>query len=197
MGSGPSRQNVIDSRWWETKAQKMLISTTHPGRVKAICSLLPFEDERTAVQLLKARPDLDTLFTLHFKHQDLCMEHRIDPSNLTADFKANEIWRVLRMPVGYGEPPWDWNWQPPLSGTASKIADELQAAVCRAVFRVPFLGLIKWALGYNAFHVRSLFDAVCNVRDSLRRAVLDAPGTEDTFAQVEKVSQQYPVLNKC
>ena len=65
------------------------------------------------------------------------------------------------MPLGYGEPPWDWNWQPPLLGTASKIADEFHAAVCRAVFRIPFIDFVKWALGFNALFVRSLFNAVC------------------------------------
>ena len=83
----------------------MLITTTNPGKVEAICLLLPFEDGKTAVRLLKARPDLDTLFALHCKYQDLCEEQRVDPSSLTVDFKANEIWRVLRMPVEYGESP--------------------------------------------------------------------------------------------
>ena len=81
----------------------MLINTTNPGKVEVIYSLLPFEDRKTAVRLLKARPDLDTLFALYCKYHDLCEEQRADPSSLTVDFKANKIWRVLRMPVEYGE----------------------------------------------------------------------------------------------
>ena len=188
MGSGPSREDVIVSKWWEAKAQKVLISTTKPGKVEVICSLLPFEDEKTAIRLLKARTDLDTLFALHCKYQDLSMEQRADPSSLTVDSKANELWRVLRMPAGGGKFPWDWNWQPPLLGTASTIADEFYTAVCRAVFRIPFLDLVKWVLGYDSLFVGSLFDAVCEVRNSLQREILQGPQIKDIYLEVEKVS---------
>jgi hypothetical protein len=188
MGSGASREDVIGSKWWEAKAQKMLITTTNPGKVEVICSLLPFEDGKAAVRLLKARPDLDTLFALHCKYQGLCEEQRADPSSLTVDFKANEIWRVLRMPAGYSESPWDSNWQPPLSGTASKIADEFYTAVCRAVFRIPFFDLVKCALGYNDLFVKSLFANVYDVRDRLRREIEHSSETKDVYLEVEKVS---------
>jgi len=188
MGSGASREGVIASKWWEAKAQKMLMTTTNMGKVEVICSLLPVKDEKTAIRLLKARPDLDTLFALHCRYQDLSKEQRVDPSNLAVDFKANELWRKFRIPLGYSESPWDWNWEPLHAGTASEIADEFHAAVCRAVFRIPFLDFVKWALGYRAPFVTSLFDAVCDVRDRLQRAILDVLGTKDIYVEVEKVS---------
>ncbi|KAH6666053.1 hypothetical protein B0J14DRAFT_568641 [Halenospora varia] len=53
--------------------------------------------------------------------------------------------------------PWDWNWQPPLSGDPRGVADEFHMAACRAVFRVPFLDFVKLALGYdNALFVKRL-----------------------------------------
>jgi hypothetical protein len=64
MGSGASRVGVIASKWWEAKAQKMLMATMNMGKVEVICSLL-FIDEKIAIRLLKARPDLDKLFALH------------------------------------------------------------------------------------------------------------------------------------
>lgn len=138
MGSGASRENVITSKWWEAKAQKMLMTTT-VGKVEVVCSLLPLEDERTVIELLKARPDIDTLFVLHCRDRGLSKEKCADPSDLTVDSKANEVWQKLRMSLRYGKSPWDWNWQPRLSGTASKIANEFHTAFCRAVFQIPFL----------------------------------------------------------
>jgi len=53
MGSGAFHEKMIASKWWETKAQKMLITTTI-GKVEVICSLLPLEDGKFVVKLLKA-----------------------------------------------------------------------------------------------------------------------------------------------
>jgi len=189
MGSGASREDVIDSKWWEAKAQQILVTTTNIGKVEVICSLIPFEDEKIAIRLLKGRPDLDTLFVLHCRYQDLYKEERAEPSNLTADFKAKELWRVIRMPLGYGESPWDWNWQSPLSGTPSEIANEFHSAISRAIFRVPFFDFVKYTLGYsNALFVKSLISAVCDVRDSLQREIQHSPHTKDIYLEVEKVS---------
>lgn len=110
MRSRHSQEKVIASKWWEAKAQEMLKTTTTIGKLDVICSLLPVEDEKTAIRLLRARPDLDTLFALNCRYQDLSKEQRADPSTLTVDFKANELWRNFRMPPEYGESPWDWNW---------------------------------------------------------------------------------------
>lgn len=46
----------------------MLVTTTDPSKVKAICSLLPFNDEEAAIQLLKSRLDLDLLFALNYSY---------------------------------------------------------------------------------------------------------------------------------
>jgi hypothetical protein len=190
----PRRSNdkVIASKWWEAKAQEMLKSTRHIGQVEVAYSLLPMEDEKTAIRLLKERPDLDTLCALHCRYQDLSKEQRTDPSKLAVDFKANELWRNLRLPLGYGESPWDWDWQPPLSGIASEIADEVHMAVCRAVFRVPFLDFVKWALGSDALFIRSLFNAIRDVRDRLQREIRDIPRTKDIYFKVQKVRWQNP-----
>ncbi|TVY37821.1 hypothetical protein LOCC1_G008416, partial [Lachnellula occidentalis] len=155
------------------------------AKVEVICSLFPVKDEKTAIGLLKARPDLDTLFALHCKYQDLSKDRRADPSNLTVVFKANELWRKFRMPLGYGESPWDWNWQPPRSGIASKIADEFHAAVGRAIFRIPFFDFVKWALGSDALCIG--INAVLDVRDSLQKTILDVPGTKNIYVEVEKI----------
>jgi hypothetical protein len=190
MGSGASRQDVIDSKWWEAKAQQMVTTTTDTGKVKVICSLIPFMDEAILLGLLMGRSDLDTLFTLHCK-QNIPLQQSGDPSKLTDDIKAQELWQALRFP-GYGV-PWDRNWQPPLSGDPYKIADEFHAAVCRAVFRVPPLDFVKCALGYNskAVSAEALLNAACEVRNSLRRAFQDRPETKDTYLKVEKVSNHH------
>lgn len=182
-----SSEDVIASRWWEAKAQKMLMTTTNTDKVKVICSLLPVENEEITIRLLKARPDLDTLFALHCGDQDPSKE-RADPLALTVDFKANELWRKFKMPRGYGESPWDWNWQSPLLGTASEIADKFHAAVCRAVFRIPFLDFVKWALGSDALFVGSLFNTVCDVCDRLQSEIASIPGRKNVYVEVEKVS---------
>lgn len=180
---------MIDSKWWEAKAQQKLVTTTTTGKVEVICSLIPFEDERIALRLLKARSDLDILFTLHYRGQKIPGEQSVYPSD---DFKATELWRVLRFPPGYGV-PWDRNWQPPLSGDPYEIADEFHAAVCRAVFRVPPLDFVKCALGYNskAISAESLLNAACEVRNSLRRTFQDRPETKDTYLKVGRVSNHH------
>jgi hypothetical protein len=190
MGSGASREGVIDSKWWEAKAYRMLITTTTTGEVELICSLIPFIDETTLLGLLSRRSDLDTLFILHCT-QNGPEQQSGDPSKLTDDIKAQELWRALRFPSGY-RAPWDWNWQLPLSGDPRKIADDFHAAVCRAVFRVPLFDFVKCALGYSkALFIESLLNAVRDVRTSLQSAFRDRPETKDIYIKVEKVSKHY------
>ncbi|KAH6672618.1 hypothetical protein B0J14DRAFT_77801 [Halenospora varia] len=188
MGSGSSR---LETRWWEAEAQQKVITTTNIGKVEVICSLIPGLDGTTMIGHLKARSDLDTLFALHCRTQNLPTEQPADPSDLTADVKANELWRVLQTPTGYSEPPWNWNWQPPLEGVPSEIAADFHATVCRAIFRVPFFDFVKCALGYStkAHFVGSLLHAACNVRDGLRRTFQERPWTKDIYIEVEKASK--------
>lgn len=188
MGSGASREDVIASKWWEAKAHRMLITTTSTRDVELICALIPFVDEMTLLGLLSRRSDLDTLFTLHCKQN---VQQSGDPSKLTDDIKAQELWRALRFPSGY-RAPWDWNWQPPLSGDPSKIADDFHAAVCRAVFRVPLFNFVRYALGYSkALSIESLLIATRDVRTSLQSKFQHRPETKDTYIKVEKVSEHH------
>jgi hypothetical protein len=190
MGAGASRQDVVDSKWWEAEAHRMLITTTSIRNVELISTLIPFIDETTLLGLLSRRSDLDTLFTLHCK-QNGPEQQSGDLSKLTADIKAQGLWRALRFPSGY-RAPWDWNWQPPLSGDPRKIADDFHAAVCRAVFRVPLFDFVKCALGYSkALFIESLLNAVRDVRTSLQSAFQDRPKTKDTYMKVEKVSKHH------
>jgi hypothetical protein len=78
LGSGASREDVITSRWWDAEARKMLI-TAMIGKVKVLCSLLPREDEKTAIKYLKGRPDLDMLLALHYRDQDFSREQHAAP----------------------------------------------------------------------------------------------------------------------
>ena len=64
--------------------------------------------------------------------------------------------------------------------------DKFYFAVCRAVFWIPFLDLVKWSLGYNTLFVGSLFSVVRDVRDKLRRAILDVPGTIEVYLKSKK-----------
>jgi len=84
-----------------------MLTTNTINKIEVIYSLLPLENEKTVIKLLKARLDLDTVFARHCRNQDLSKEQRIDLSNLTVDFKANELWRVLQMPLEYSGSPWD------------------------------------------------------------------------------------------
>ena len=188
MGSTSSR---FERRWWEAEAQRKVATTKSIGKVEVICSLIPGVDEMALIDYLKERSDLDTLFALHFKYQNLSGDQREDPSALTVDFKANELWRLLRMPPGCGEAPWDWNWHPTLEGVPSEIAAEFHAAVCQAVFRIPFSDFVKSALGYNtkAHFLNSLVDAVCDVRANLRTEYQGCPRTQEIYVEVEKVSK--------
>ena len=188
MGSGSSR---CETRWWEAKAQRKVVTTKNTGKVEVICSLIPGVDEVAMVGYLKERSDLDTLFARHCRYQDLSKEQRADPPNLPVDFKANELWRTLRMPQGYGEAPWNWNWQPPLEGIPSEIAAEFHAAVSQATFRIPFFDFVKYALGYTtkACFLNNLLDGVCDIRDKLRREFVNHPQVKEIYVTVEKVSK--------
>ncbi|PVH76118.1 hypothetical protein DL98DRAFT_657703 [Cadophora sp. DSE1049] len=144
------------------------------------------------VGYFKERSDLDTLFARHCRYQDLSKEQRADPSNLPVDFKANELWRVLQMPLEYNGSPWDWNWRPPLEGMPSKIAADFYATVCQAVFRIPFSDFVKYALGYTtkARFLNNLLDDVCDVRDNLRTEYQDRPRIQEIYVEVEKALNQ-------
>ena len=111
---------------------------------------------------------------------------------LTDDFKAKEVWRVLRFLSTSGA-SWDLNWQPPLAGDPQEIADQLHTAVSRAVFRVPLREWVKYALGYKAVVVESLLNSLCNVRDSIQTAIRDSPTIRHTYINVEKVRKQCSV----
>ncbi|KAH6704087.1 hypothetical protein BKA61DRAFT_660758 [Leptodontidium sp. MPI-SDFR-AT-0119] len=78
LGSGASREDVITSRWWDVEARKMLI-TAMISKVEVLCSLLPREDEKTAIKYLKGRPDLDMLLALHYRDQDFSREQHAAP----------------------------------------------------------------------------------------------------------------------
>ncbi|PVH70799.1 hypothetical protein DL98DRAFT_124038 [Cadophora sp. DSE1049] len=188
MGSGTSR---LENRWWEAEAQRTLLATGDTWKVEVICSLIPVVDEATLVSSLKARPDLEILFDLHCGYQNLSGDQNADSSPLTVDFKVNELLRVLRMPPGCGEIPWDRDWHLPLEGSASEIAAKIHAAVCQAVFRIPFSDLVKYALGYStrATSLNSLLDAVCDVRDTFRKKYRSHPGTQGIYIEVEAVSE--------
>jgi hypothetical protein len=83
--------------------------------------------------------------------------------------------------------PWDWNWQPPLSGDPRKIADDFHAAACGAVFRVPLFDFVKCALGYiKALFIESLLNTARDIRTSLQSAFRNRPETKDTYIKVEK-----------
>ena len=140
MGSASSR---FANRWWEAEAQRKVVTTKNIGRVEVICSLIPGVDEVAIVGYLKERSDLDTLF------QNLSRDQHEGPSNLSVDFKANELWRVLQMPLGYSGSPWDWNWRPPLEGMPSRITADFHATVCQVIFRISFSDFVKYALGYT------------------------------------------------
>jgi len=188
MGSGPSR---FETRWWEAEAQRKVVTTKNTGKVEVICSLIPGVDDMAMVGYLKERSDLDTLFALHSRHQNLSGDQRANPQALTVDCKANAIWRLLRMPPGCGEAPWDWNWHPPLEGIPSEIAAKFHATVCQAIFRIPFSDFVKCALGYStkAHFLNSLVDAVCDVRENLRTEYQDRPRIQEIYVKVEKVSK--------
>lgn len=194
MGSGTSRESVIDSEYWEAESQRILRTTTNTYKIEMICSLIPSKDEIALFKVLKARSDLDTIFARYCGSG----EQIVDLSR-TNNEKAAEIWRVLRYPPGYGV-SWDWNWQLPLSGDPCEIANEFHTAVCRAVFRVPLLDFVRCSFGYNskALSIKFLLDAVCKVRDSLRQAFQNHSERKDLFIRVQKVSKHHstetPVL---
>ena len=195
MGSASSR---VETRWWEAEAQRKVVTTKNAGKVEVICSLIPGVDEVAMVGYLKERSDLDTLFARRCRYQDLSREPRADPSNLPVDFKANELWRVLQMPLEYSGSPWDWNWRPPLEGVPSKIAADIHATVCQAIFRIPFSDFVKYALGYTtkARFLNNLLDGVCDIRDNLRTEYRNCPSIQDIYVEVEKVSKHRNPLKR-
>jgi hypothetical protein len=110
----------------------MLRTTTNTPKVKIIISFILFMEEADLLRLIKARSDLSTLFTL------CCKIHKLPVKQIigllpTDEDEAVEIWRVLRFPPGYCV-PWDWNWQPRLSGDPSEITNEFHSTVCGTVF---------------------------------------------------------------
>jgi hypothetical protein len=114
---------MIDSGWWEAKAHRMLTTAINTRKLELICSLIPGLDDKTLLRSVMGRPDLDTLFTLHCGRRKLPRHESENPSKVTDDIKAQELWRVLRPLSGY-HAPWDWNW--PLSGDPRQIADDFQ-----------------------------------------------------------------------
>ena len=88
-----------------------MLMTATIGKFKVICSFLLPEDEKTAIIYVKVRPDLDMLFA-RIADQDFSREQHADRSKMTVNSKAYELWRKFKVPLGYGQSPWNWNWQP-------------------------------------------------------------------------------------
>jgi hypothetical protein len=82
MGTGSSR---LETRWWEAEAQRKVSTTKNTDKVVVICSLIPGVDATTMVDRLKERSDLDTLFELYCRYQNLPAEQRANPSDLIVD----------------------------------------------------------------------------------------------------------------
>jgi hypothetical protein len=78
-----------------------------------------------------------------------------------------------------------------MAGNPPEIADQLHAAVSRAVFRVPLGDWVKYALGYKAVVVESLLASLCDIRDGLQMAFQDSPWTRHTYINIEKVRREY------
>ena len=188
MGSGASREAVIDSKWWEAKAKHALKNTTDRCKVKQICLLIPVQDDETLLRSLIERQDLDTLFQIYCGRREIRGYENENVSKVTRNIKAQELWRVLRPSSGYHA--MDWNW--PLSENPRQIADDFHAVVSRAVFGVPLFDFVKCALGYNsqALSVNSLLNDARDARNSLQIAIQD-PQTEDTYVEVEKVGYNH------
>ncbi|RFU32907.1 hypothetical protein B7463_g3430, partial [Scytalidium lignicola] len=165
------------------------MTTTNTHKVKLICSLILFLDDKTLLHTLVKRPDLDTLFALYCG-QELPGQGNNNCSQQIDNFKAQTLWRVLRFPSGYNS-PWDWNWQPWLLGDPCEIAGEFHTAVSRAIFQVPLFDFVQCALGYHskAISVGSLFSAVCDIRSILQGAIQDHPSIKDTYTKVEEILQ--------
>ena len=189
MGSGVSRQELLELRWWEPEALRKVVTTTDLGDVGNICSLIPFADEKLLTARLAARPDLDTLFVLHCRSH-YPVEQRADLSMLTDGFKANEVWQVLRS-LSSSKAAWDWNFQLPLAGNGQEIAHLLHTAISRAVFRVPLCSWVRYALGYKAIVVDSFLASLCDFRDGIQRAVQESPTTKHTYVNVAEVSKLF------
>lgn len=190
MGLGPSRQNTYNSTWLEKEAQHKLKTTKSMSKVETICSIVPFMDEKPPLSRLMRRSDLDILFLLHCKSQNPPVGQS-QALEMTNHMKAKELWRVLRCPSR--DAPWDWNWQPPLSGDPSEIAYDFHTIVSRAVFRVPLSDFVKCALGHStqAISVGALLSAVCDVRDSLQGSIHSLLETKKIYINVEKVSLRH------
>lgn len=187
MGSGSSR---LEKRQWEAKALQMLITTSNPEVVGLICSYIPWADETNLVDQLKRRSDLDTLFMLYCKPN--ISSDSGDITALGEGIKAREVWRVLRFPSG-NSAPWDWNWQPPLSGDPYEIANDFHTVVSRAMFRIPLLDLARFALGYNnAPYAKSLCSAARDVSSGLRTEFEYNRQAMDIYIDVEKVRIPFP-----
>ena len=193
MGSGSSRQETIESRWWEEKALDMLTKTSDTGKVGLICSFIPVSDESAMIGVLKERSDLETLVAIHCKSRERSKEQSVTSPTLTNEAVATELWRVLRFSSGY-QAPWDWDWRPPLFGDPCEIADEIHTVVTRAVFRIPTLDFVRYALGYEnkALFIRSLFGAVRDLCSTLQTRFNDHPEMQNTYVEVEKVSWWTP-----
>ncbi|KAH6696538.1 hypothetical protein BKA61DRAFT_662440 [Leptodontidium sp. MPI-SDFR-AT-0119] len=188
MGSGLSRQETVESRWWEEKALDMLTNTSDTGKVGLVCSFIPISDESAMIGVLKERSDLETLVAIHCKSRERSKEQSVTSPTLTDEAFATELWRVLRFSSGY-QAPWDWDWRPSLFGNPWEIADEFHTVVTRAVFRIPTLDFVRYALGYEdkAPFIRSLFSAVRDVCSNLRSRFNELPEMKNTYVKVEQI----------
>ena len=96
---------------------------------------------------------------------------------------------------GYGEAPWNWNWQPPLEENPSEIAAESHAAVCQATFRVPFFNFVKYAIEQARFLIiYSMVYVMFAITFGRDNKI--APPTQEIYVEVEKVSKHRNPLKR-
>ena len=185
--------DIIASRWWETKALQTLSTTTNLYEIRLICQHIPFADQNSPSVVLSQNwththdTFLTTLEAEHYAVSDHCVES----DGLSRDKKAEELVRLLMSDKRSSTPIQALFWCPPVpfsNKTPSSIAEEWISVFGSMLAEVSWEDWMSMALGHETIAICSLLERSQNTSVCLRKYMSGLESSKNKYYLVDSVS---------
>ena len=190
--------DIIVSRWWETKALQTLSTTTNLYEIRLVCQHIPFADQNSPSVVLSQNWTHmhDTFLTaLEAEHYHVS-DHYIESDGLSRDKKAEELVRLLMSGKRNSAPIKALFWCPPVpysNKTPSSIAEEWISVFGSMLAEVSWTDWMSMALGRETIAICSLLERSRNTSLCLRKYMSGLESSKNKYYLVDSVSFVFPL----
>lgn len=185
--------DIIVSRWWETKALQTLSTTTNLYEIRLVCQHIPFADQDTPTAVLSQNwtrthdTFLNILEAEHCPDSDQCIE----ADRLSRDRKAEKLVKLLMSDKRSSAPIQALFWCPPVpysNKTPSSIAEEWISVFESMLAEVSWGDWMSMALGHDTIAICSLLERSRKTSICLRKYMNGRESSENKYFLVNQVS---------